>query len=99
MALPETSHIALQQDGPFLHVTLNRPEVANAMSKQMVAEIFQVADAIADDRSVRAVILRGAGKHFSAGADLKDMVEARAQAEAEGAVAWQKFNQIGRAHV
>jgi len=91
-AWPETSHLALEQRGPFLHVTLNRPEVANAMSKQMVFELLQVADAIADDRSVRAVIFRGAGKHFSAGADLKDMVEARAQAESEGAVAWQKFN-------
>jgi len=62
------------------------------MSKQMLLELTQLADAIADARSIRALVLRGTGKHFSAGADLKDMVEARAQAEAEGTLAWQKFN-------
>ncbi len=71
----------LEQQAGVLHVTLNRPELRNAMSRQMVAELLQVlraaqATAGAAD-AVRVVVLRGAGGHFCAGADLKDMASAR----------------------
>jgi isohexenylglutaconyl-CoA hydratase len=60
-----------------LHVTLNRPALRNAMSLGMVLELRQcLAAAEADGRS-RVVVLRGAGGHFCAGADLKDMAAAR----------------------
>jgi isohexenylglutaconyl-CoA hydratase len=70
--------------GAVLHVTLNRPESRNAMSLQMVAELRQVL-AAAESRAgqldaVRVVVLRGAGGHFCAGADLKDMAGARMRA-------------------
>ena len=83
---PETianswSSIAVAQTGAVLHVTLNRPEARNAMSLQMVAELRQVlaqAQARAGQAgAVRVVVLRGAGGHFCAGADLKDMAGAR----------------------
>jgi len=67
-----------------LAVTLNRPEARNAMSLQMVAELRQAlaaAEATAGQAgAVRAVVLRGAGGHFCAGADLKDMAGARMRA-------------------
>lgn len=94
MQLPETTQIALRQDGPWLHLTLNRPEARNAMSRQMVQEMLAVADALEDTREIRAVILRGAGGHFCAGGDIKDMATARAQAAQEGNAAWQKFNRV-----
>ncbi len=76
--------IRLQQSGPVLAVTLNRPEARNAMSLQMVAELRQAlaaAEATAGQPgAVRAVVLRGAGGHFCAGADLKDMAGARMRA-------------------
>ena len=54
------------------------------MSLQMVAELRQVlkaAEATAgQENAVRVVVLRGAGGHFSAGADLKDMATARMRA-------------------
>lgn len=77
--------------GGILHIYLNRPEVRNAMSLQMVAELQQVlraAEATAGTPdAVRVVVLRGEGGHFSAGADLKDMAGARMRAmqRAEGA--------------
>ncbi|MDR7308329.1 enoyl-CoA hydratase-related protein [Rhodoferax saidenbachensis] len=77
--------------GASLHIYLNRPEVRNAMSQQMVAELQQVlhaAEATAGGPdAVRVVVLRGEGGHFSAGADLKDMAGARMRAmqRAEGA--------------
>ncbi len=79
-----------EQTGATLQITLNRPESRNAMSLQMVAELRQVlkdAEAKAGQvDAVRVVVLRGAGGHFCAGADLKDMAGARMRAmqRAEG---------------
>ena len=61
MALPQTEYLLLQHDGPFLHVTLNRPEARNALSLGMASELMSVFDAIRDDESIRALIIRGAG--------------------------------------
>jgi isohexenylglutaconyl-CoA hydratase len=63
-------------DGPFAHVTLNRPEVKNAMNSQMVLDITAVFEALRDNRSVRAVVLAGAGGTFCAGGDIKEMAAA-----------------------
>jgi isohexenylglutaconyl-CoA hydratase len=71
--LPRTSHIRLDLRGAVLHLWLDRPELRNALSAQMVGEIFATFAAIADDRSVRVVVLRGAGGTFCAGADIKNM--------------------------
>jgi isohexenylglutaconyl-CoA hydratase len=69
--------LAVSSEGGVLHVTLNRPATRNAMSLQMVDELRA---ALADAESaggVRAIVLRGAGGHFCAGADLQDMAQAR----------------------
>lgn len=71
--------LALRREGAVLHVTLNRPEVRNAMSLAMVRELIDVAKAAEADGTTRAIVLRGAGGHFCAGADLKDMAGARAR--------------------
>jgi len=71
--LPQTSHIRLELRGPVLHLWLDRPELRNALSAQMVREIVAAVAAIAGDRSVRIVVLRGAGGTFCAGGDIKTM--------------------------
>lgn len=71
--LPQTEHILLERQGPLLRLWLNRPEMKNAMSAQMTREITATFEAIKDDRSVRVVILRGAGGSFCAGGDIKNM--------------------------
>ena len=67
-----------------VHICLSRPASRNAMSLQMVAELRQVlkdAEAtVGTPEAVRIVVLRGAGGHFCAGADLKDMATARMRA-------------------
>ena len=74
--LPEVSTLLLKLDGGVLHVTLNRPESRNALSTAMVADLNAVFDAVAASAPgiVRALVLRGAGGHFCAGADLKEMM-------------------------
>ncbi|MCP1446800.1 isohexenylglutaconyl-CoA hydratase [Pseudomonas sp. GGS8] len=64
-----------------LHITLNRPDSRNAMSLQMVTELRAVLAAVHDERQIRALVIGGAGGHFCAGADIKDMANARAQGQ------------------
>ena len=79
---PQT--LLLQQDGAVLHITLNRPELRNAMSETMLRELVSVFNAIKDDLTIRAVVLRGAGGHFCAGGDIKDMAALRSEAMSAG---------------
>jgi enoyl-CoA hydratase/carnithine racemase len=76
--LPQTLHIRLDLHGGVLHLWLNRPERRNALSSQMVEEISATFAAIAGDRSIRIVILRGAGETFCAGGDIANMSVAQA---------------------
>ncbi len=52
-------------------VTLNRPEVGNAYNADMLAALIDGLETLAADPSVRCLIVRGAGKHFQAGADIR----------------------------
>jgi isohexenylglutaconyl-CoA hydratase len=77
MPAAEFETLRLHADGGVLHVTLDRPQVRNAMNAAMVAELVRVADlvdAMAAGGSARALVLRGAGGHFCAGGDLKEVL-------------------------
>jgi methylglutaconyl-CoA hydratase len=52
-------------------LTFNRPEVNNAYDGELIAELAAAAEALARHAGLRAIVLRGAGRHFQAGADLK----------------------------
>jgi len=54
-------------------ITLNRPKVLNALNRQLWHEIYESLDYAEKDREVRAVIITGAGKAFSAGDDIKEV--------------------------
>ncbi|TAJ53620.1 MAG: enoyl-CoA hydratase/isomerase family protein [Nevskiaceae bacterium] len=84
MSLPETKTLLLDLQGGVLRVSFNRPESRNAMSPEMLADIEAVFTAIAGDESVRAVVLRGTGGHFCAGADLKNMFASAGKKPAPG---------------
>ncbi len=62
--------VLYQKDGPVATITLNRPEVLNAISPELEAELHRALDEADADPSVRAVILTGAGRAFSAGYDM-----------------------------
>lgn len=55
-----------------LEVTLNRPECLNALSSQLLNELREVLARAAEDADIRCVLLTGAGRGFSSGADLAD---------------------------
>lgn len=62
----------IEVNGSIARLTLNRPERLNAMNATMLRELAEAARWFDTKREVRVVIVRGAGRAFSAGADLKD---------------------------
>lgn len=83
-ALPDCDTLVLDRGFAHLGITFNRPASRNAMNDAMADELEAVFAAIAADASVRAVVLRGAGRHFCAGGDLKDMTDALASPDDDG---------------
>jgi enoyl-CoA hydratase/carnithine racemase len=81
-AKPETDAILLRSDaGGIATLTLNRPQTRNPLSEAMLAGLARTLAAIADDRSVRAVVLAAMGPVFCAGHDLKEMSARRGDAD------------------
>ncbi len=64
--------------GAVTRLTMNSPERLNALSDEMLATLTDTLDAIALDTSIKAVIIKGAGKAFCAGHNLKQMQAKRA---------------------
>src|SRR3954454_15470507 len=65
--------LAIEHQGPLGLITLNRPERHNAFDDALIVELTDALRAMEGDDSVRVVVLSGAGKSFSAGADLNWM--------------------------
>ena len=65
--------IEVASSGPIGMVTLNKPAKINALSRLMIDEIIRALTDIATDETIKVVIIKAAGKHFSAGHDLKEM--------------------------
>jgi 2-(1,2-epoxy-1,2-dihydrophenyl)acetyl-CoA isomerase len=64
-------HLIWEQDGGSARITLNRPESLNAWHHDFGAELKNAIEVDAADPSVRALLITGAGRGFSSGADLK----------------------------
>ncbi len=75
--------ILIDHDGSILRLTLNRPEVRNAFDEEMITALTAAGSTLADNASVRAVVLAGAGSIFCAGADLGWMSKAIAYSQRE----------------
>ncbi len=62
----------LEREGPLAIVTLDRPDVLNAFDEALTSALAAALDECARDVAVRAVVITGAGRAFSAGQDLRD---------------------------
>ena len=72
----EPPHALVERRGHVLIVTMNRPQVRNALTGPMMAVMRGAWDQVDRDPGIRACVLTGAGRAFCAGADLKAMNEA-----------------------
>jgi enoyl-CoA hydratase/carnithine racemase len=66
------SNITVETRGPIEVVSLDRPDALNALSESMVADLFDYVSALKGRSDVRVVILRGNGRAFCAGLDIKE---------------------------
>lgn len=78
LAADAASPVETQIAGGVATVTLTRPQKMNALAEATLAALQTSFDAIAENREVKAVVLRSAGDHFCAGHDLKEMTARRA---------------------
>lgn len=68
-------HVIFAKEDGKARITLNRPDVMNAMNRSMISEIGIALEDAEEDKSVRVIILSGKGKAFCVGADLKAAAE------------------------
>ncbi|MFS0782987.1 enoyl-CoA hydratase [Bacillus sp. 1P06AnD] len=71
----QTESVLVHKNNRVITVELNRPQAMNALDVELLKELSQVLRDITTDESVDIVILKGAGKAFSAGGDIKMMLE------------------------
>lgn len=67
------THLISKQEGEVLYLSLNRPEASNAIDLQIVDRLCSELERADLENSIRVVVLKGEGKHFCAGGDVKDM--------------------------
>ncbi len=70
-SLPECTALLLRREESRLYVTINRPEVKNALNKDVTEGLEAVAEYVENDPTVRSVIVRGSEGTFCAGGDIK----------------------------
>ena len=88
--------VLLARDGSVATLTLNRPDALNALDPAMIDALIAHTAAVARDDSVRVVVLRGAGRHFMAGGDIRSFAERLAEAPAVRSEGFRRT--IGRLH-
>ncbi len=88
--------IELAVDAHVATITLNRPDKRNAMSDDMRSEFIEALEQVAADKSIKALVLTGAGKGFCAGGDIAGM-ERRMNAPA-GEVGFNGWHRQQRVH-
>src|SRR4030042_633671 len=74
-------NLILEKKQGIARITLNRPEVLNAVNNQLLRELISALEDVATDDSVCVVILQGAERTFCAGADLKPIFSSEGEGE------------------
>src|SRR5208283_574944 len=65
--------VLLEKDPPIGWLTLNRPEIRNALSLEMINSVRDALDKVEKDRQISILVIRGTGPAFSAGHDIREM--------------------------
>jgi enoyl-CoA hydratase/carnithine racemase len=88
--------LQMQVDDGVAVITLNRPEVRNAIDDEMRQDFIAMLDQVTRDNAIRALVLTGAGKAFCAGGDIRGMRER--MAAPAGQVAFNGWSRQQRTH-
>lgn len=93
-------HLLVSQNDGVLTITMNRPEVLNAVSEPMLDGLGEILEAAAHDASVRCIVLTGAGRAFGSGADVRGIAalhEAAGEAPLKISEHLHKYHRVVRA--
>jgi len=88
--------ILTSTQGAVFEITLNRPQSLNALNDEMMREFSATLDAVAQDRAVRCILLKGAGASFMAGGDVKMFHQELAKSPSELRERFEQF--VGALH-
>jgi 2-(1,2-epoxy-1,2-dihydrophenyl)acetyl-CoA isomerase len=91
-----TDPILLTRDGAVATLTLNRPAALNALDAPMMDALVAHTSSLAADATLRVLVVRGAGRHFMAGGDLRDFARRIGQPPPARAAEFERL--IGRLH-
>jgi enoyl-CoA hydratase len=83
IVLPTYETLLLAIDGPVATLTLNRPQVMNALNAQVFNDLERALKGLVADPTVRVILLTGAGKAFAAGADINELATTDAKSGEE----------------
>lgn len=78
-----SSRVVVEYRPPAAIITLNQPERRNPLSLEVMREVTTELERLAQDSEVRAIVIRGAGKVFSSGHDLREVVDREIDDERE----------------
>jgi len=84
--------LLIEKDGPVDWLTLNRPDALNSLSLTMVRELHDYIDSLQANYDVRVVVIRGAGRMFCAGLDMKDPEREPSSNSDEGMISQRRFS-------
>lgn len=68
-------HIAIAANGPIGRVTLSRPQTINTLSLELLQEVIKALDEVSADPAVKVIVIDAAGRGFSVGHDLNEMID------------------------
>ncbi len=85
--------VLLSRDGAVATITLNRPEQMNALNAELLDALVEMGEAVANDASIRCVVVTGSGRAFCAGGDINALMHEGLLASAD---ALERQEQISR---
>lgn len=86
--------LQVEEHQAVLTLTLHRPDVNNAFNAELIEQLLTQIQYAHDHETLRAVVLRGAGKHFSAGADLHWMRSMKQRSESDNVDDAQRLGEL-----
>ncbi len=89
--------VLLARAGPVATLTLNRPDALNVLDEAMVDALIPAAAEVAADPAIRVLVVRGAGKHFMAGGDIRTFARESSRPPDERQRSFQRL--VERVHV
>jgi 2-(1,2-epoxy-1,2-dihydrophenyl)acetyl-CoA isomerase len=89
--------LRLQVGGGVARITINRPEVMNAINTRMWAELLDMVQSIEHNRAVRCLLLTGDGENFCAGGDVKEFSSTLTLSAGERAQFWMRSADVTNA--